>query len=288
MRPAGYTPPRLQRGRRQHRRWEGAGNSAVTNLEDVPSPGYFQDRQESEFYAQCVRDFLFRYGYERLEVKEVVELGVGTGETIVELLKYHSFAAKIRGYEIHGPSYQYAQRVVEANSISDQYLVINDDFFNEIPGSVVGGCAISNPPYLPAPDSQIKMPELWGGPDGSGVTKRIIECGFEQLILLFASFSNPVSIIEHASAHGYKVLDFAVRSMQFGSYSSEPRVYDQILELERNCQAFVSDDRYCLAGVAWVRNWAAVDLSAPLTRAITSLEAAGDPPGEAGRTWQAR
>lgn len=235
----------------------------------------FQDRQESEFYAQCVRDFLFRYGYERLEVKEIVELGVGTGETIVELLKYHTFAAKIRGYEIHEPSYRYACDFVEANSISNQYLVINGDFFNEVSSSVVGGCAISNPPYLPSPDNRIQMPELWGGDDGSDVTKRIIECGFEQLILLFSSFSNPLSIIQHASAHGYSVLDFAVRTMQFGRYSSEPKVRRRIRELDRNGQAFVSSDRYCVAGVAWVKNWGTVDLSDSLVRAITSLKKSG-------------
>lgn len=235
----------------------------------------FHDRQESEFYAQCVRDFLFRYGYERLEIKEVVELGVGTGETIVELLKYHSFAAKIRGYEIHAPSFRYAQDLVERNSISDQYVVINEDFFREVPGSVIGGCAISNPPYLPSPDSGIMMPELWGGQDGSEVAKRIIECGFEQLILLFSSFSNPLSIIEHASAHGYGVLDFVVRSMRFGIYSSEPKVQNRILELRDNGQAFVSADRYCLAGVAWVRDPKITDLSASLMQAMTSLTTTG-------------
>ncbi len=33
-------------------------------------------------------------------IKEITEFGVGTGETIVELLKYYGFAGKIRGYEI--------------------------------------------------------------------------------------------------------------------------------------------------------------------------------------------
>jgi hypothetical protein len=38
----------------------------------------FSDRVESEFYAQCVRNFLFRYGYKLLENKEIVEFDVRT------------------------------------------------------------------------------------------------------------------------------------------------------------------------------------------------------------------
>jgi methylase of polypeptide subunit release factors len=47
--------------------------------------------------------------------------------------------------------------------------VFNDDFF-AVAREYVTGCAISNPPYLPARDNKIIMPELWGGPDGSRVT----------------------------------------------------------------------------------------------------------------------
>ena len=72
----------------------------ISNARVDVNSSIFRDREESEFYAQCVRDFLFRYGYELLENKEIVELGVGTGETIAELLRYHGFTGKIRGYEI--------------------------------------------------------------------------------------------------------------------------------------------------------------------------------------------
>ena len=231
----------------------------------------FQDRQESEFYAQCVRDFLFRHGYDLLENKDIVELGVGTGETIVELLKYHTFTGKIHGYEIQEKSYEYAQRLVDDNSVSDRYVVINDDFFQAVRGSMVGGCAISNPPYLPSHDPTILMPELWGGDDGSEITKQILDCGFEHLILLISSFSNPLSIIQHASDCGYTVLDFALRTMRFGVYSSESKVYERITQLSSQGQAFVSADRYCVAGVAWVKRRDTIDHTVALTRAITSL-----------------
>ncbi len=243
----------------------------TTSARAGQSDTIFQDRQESEFYAQCVRDFLLRHGYELLENKEIVELGIGTGETIVDLLKYHGFTGKIRGYEIHRESYEYAHQLIEARTVSDRYIAINDDFFEAVQGSVVGGCAISNPPYLPAHDRSIRMPELWGGTDGSEVTKRIMECGFEHLVLLVSSFSNPLSIIDYASTNGYRVLDFAVRTMRFGIYSSESKVHERITQLSSQGQAFVSDDRYCVAGVAWVKRRDATDLTAALARAITSL-----------------
>jgi len=251
----------------------------VTDAGIVQGGSIFRDREESEFYAQCVRDFLFRYGYKLLENKDIVELGVGTGETIAELLKYHGFTGKIRGYEIDQASYEYASELIEQLSVSDRYLVLNDDFFEAVKGSVAGGCVISNPPFIPACDPAIRIPELWGGPDGSAVTKRIIGCGFEHLILLVSSFSNPLSIIEHASFCGYRVLDFAIRTMRFGTYSSEPKVRERIAELSRQSSAFVSGDRYCVAGVAWVRNDNVVDLSPALAQSLTSLPCSLSPLG---------
>jgi hypothetical protein len=250
---------------------DSSGARITTDAKTVQSGTIFRDREESEFYAQCVRDFLFRHSYELLENKDIVELGVGTGETIAELLKYHDFTGKIRGYEIDRASYEYARQLIDAHSVSDRYLVLNDDFFEGVKGSILGGCAISNPPFIPARDQSIRMPELWGGPDGSSVTKQIIECGFEHLILLVSSFSNPLDIINRASSCGYRVLDFAVRTMRFGAYSSEPNVREQIVELGRQSKAFISADRYCVAGVAWVKNDNVVDLSTALAQSLTSL-----------------
>lgn len=251
-------------------------SAVITGDTAAPPDTVFRDREESEFYAQCVRDFLFRHGYELLENKEIIELGVGTGETIVELFRYHGFTGKIRGYEIDSASYECARQLVDANSVSDRYTVINDDFFQAVRGAVLGGCAISNPPYLPAFDRPLHMPELWGGHDGSSVTKRIIECGFEFLILLVSSFSNPVSIINFAASRGYRVLDFAVRTMRFGVYTSEPKIRERIAELSRQGEAFVSAERYCVAGVAWVKDREtegreASDLGAALAQTLTSL-----------------
>lgn len=100
---------------------------------------------------------------------------------------------------------------------------IKDDFLQAVRGSVLGGCTISNPPCLPAFDRPLHLPELSDVHDDSSVTKRIIECSFEFLVLRVSGFSNPVSIINFAAFRGYRVLDFAVRTMRFGVYTNEPK-----------------------------------------------------------------
>ena len=143
-------------------------------------------------------------------------------------------------------------------------------FLRATRSSVAGGCVISNPPYLPAHSRSIQVPSLWGGSDGSQVTKQIMECGFESMILLVSSFSSPLSVVAHASDCGYRVLDFAVRTMRLGP-SSESKVRERIAQLSRQGQALVSADRYCVAGVAWVKCRDSIGLCTSLARALTSL-----------------
>jgi hypothetical protein len=109
-------------------------------------------------------------------------------------------------------------------------------------------------------------------PDGSRVLKRLLGSGFERLVVTMSSFSNPLAIIDCAARQRYKVVDFAVRTMTFGPYSSEPKVQERIERLAsgRVRKAFTSGDRYCLAGVLWARG-VQVDLKPSLKAAITSL-----------------
>jgi hypothetical protein len=54
-------------------------------------------------------------------------------------------------------------------------------------------------------------------------------------------------------------------------------VRERIAQLSSQCEAFVSADRYCVAGVAWVKNPGAIDLSGPLAQALTSLANCPEP-----------
>jgi hypothetical protein len=51
-----------------------------------------------------------------------------------------------------------------------------------------------------------------------------MDLGFQNLILMLASYSNPVQTLQHARAQGYALTDFLVTPLPFGTYSSEPKV----------------------------------------------------------------
>ena len=52
----------------------------------------------------------------------------------------------------------------------------------------------------------------------------LMDLGFQNLILMLASYSNPVQTLQHARSQGYVLTDFLVTPLPFGTYSSEPKV----------------------------------------------------------------
>ena len=84
------------------------------------------------------------------------------------------------------------------------------------------------------------MPLLFGGEDGATVTNELLSLGYDNVLLLVSSFSNPESTIHHARANGYFVKNFVVLPLQFGYYSSEPKVKKHIEKLRKNKMAFYS------------------------------------------------
>ncbi len=236
----------------------------------LPRPAdAFSDEAESDFYAQGVQAFLLGDTKGRPPERPVMELGSGTGEAIAEILESNRFAGEIVGYELQAQTCAYARQVIADRGIS-RYRVVQGDFFDAVPDTDLE-CAISNPPYLPALDDRITVPELWGGLDGSAVVRRLLGCGFSTMVTTLSSFANPVRTIEFATDHGYRVADFAVRTISFGAYSSEPKVREQIERMAlRGRGAFVTADRYCLAVVLWIRVNGA-NLAGNLRAAVTSL-----------------
>ena len=229
----------------------------------------FWDDAESGFYAECVRAFLLRNPNSTLLEHPILELGSGTGEAIAEILSTDQSGIEIMGYELQAETASYAQQVIFDRAIS-RYHIVHGDFFQAAPDSDLE-CAISNPPYLPAPDNKIVVPELWGGLDGSAVMRRLLDRGFNQLVTTLSSFADPVGTLKFAKSRGYRAADFAVRTMPFGAYSSEPKVRAQIERLALDGRrAFISAERYCLAVVLWVRD-DGPDLAGSLRTAITSL-----------------
>lgn len=181
------------------------------------------------------------------------------------------FKGKIHGYELNSQAYKVAQSRIKQYRLSDRYIVRNQCFFEgykQFPANYL----ISNPPYLPAPDNDIYMPSLHGGTDGATITKRLFSVGCDRVFSLISAYSNPVETIEYALKRDYKVIDFTIAPLQFGYYSSEPKVKETINSLRRDRKAFYSLNIYLLAGVLFEKNRQGnTDLSPELLKVMTAF-----------------
>jgi hypothetical protein len=70
----------------------------------------------------------------------------------------------------------------------------------------------------------------------------------------------------------YCIADFTITPLQFGDYSSEPKVKDHIARLRHNQKAFYSNNIYFLAGVLFRKiDLCETDISQELIQVMTAL-----------------
>jgi len=223
--------------------------------------------EESYFYSLCLEKFVLSAC---VDSDLVVEFGSGDGTPVIHSLTRNVFPGKIHGYELNVEACQLAKARIEQYKLSDRYVIHNESFFEGkgLPAKYL----IANPPYLPAPDDEIQMPLLRGGNDGSGITKTLLTLNYPTVLLMISSYSNPVDTIEWGLKNNYYVADFMVTPLQFGYYSSEPKVKNTIHQLKKRRKAFYSDNVYFLAGVLFrKRHRTAVDLSPEVIKVMKSL-----------------
>ncbi len=220
--------------------------------------------EESQFYAQCLERMVLNTCE---DYSSIAEFGAGDGSPVINTLLKSQFNGFINGYELNPKASEVAQTRIERYKLSHKYVVHNSCFSNCAPADYV----IANPPYIPALDNDIYLPDLHGGKDGSDVTKMLFEKGFPYAMLMISGYSDPVGTIEYAIAQGYQVEDFVTSPMTFGYYSSEPKVKQRIAELQENGKAFYSQNIYILAGVLFNKNRGKADLTSELIKIITAL-----------------
>lgn len=209
----------------------------------------FTDSEESTFYSRCVRKFLLDA---RSPVQtEITEFGSGDAVTMARYLARSRYPGVIRGYEVNRESYLRARRSIKDWGVATRYIVKRADFFAIDHDR--RGALIVNPPYLPAPVPRLAMPELWGGPDGTRVVKRLIDLNFDQLVMLVASISDPIGVIKYARRRSYRVVDFVITTLPFGRYTLEPIVFHQIQRLASRGKALVRNADYQVAAVLFRR-----------------------------------
>lgn len=223
--------------------------------------------EESKFYSQCLETMVLN---QCRNSESLIEFGSGDGSPVINSLLRTRFDGLIHGFEINSSAWKVANSTIEEYNLSDKYVIYNQSFFDS--SRPKAEYLISNPPYLPAPDNDIYMPPLHGGIDGSTLTKKLLSLGYDNVLLMISSFSDPEGTINCAIEKGYSVSDFVVVPLPFGYYSSEPKVRNAITELRKNNKAFYSDKIYFLAGVLFKKQQdSSKDLSTELVEVMTAL-----------------
>jgi hypothetical protein len=241
-------------------------SAVLPQLDTRASDGIFFCPEESNLYADCLRRLLLQsHGGPR----ELVEFGSGDGRPVIQALRASPFMGSIQGFELDEAACDLAQARIKAHRLHDRYTVTNASFYSHARADAE--CLIANPPYLPAPDRDIRLPLLYGGHDGSMVTNSLLSLGYQSALLMVSSYSNPVGTLRHAAARGYVVSNFIIAPLSFGIYSSEPKVKHRIETLRKMGMAFYEGNMYLLAGVLFTKRQGTPDLSRSISRVLSSL-----------------
>jgi predicted RNA methylase len=237
----------------------------------------FSSSDESAHYGysvcmllQCYREQL------RWEQEGVVELGTGDASAIASVVRDLP-GLRVRGFDISAESVLRARENIAARGVADRYTVDLGDFFDE--ADAAGGppvsTVIANPPYIPAPDRDILMPELWGGVYGNDLVLQLLKAGYENAVVAIASYADPATTVSTAADLGYRVANFLATGLDYGPYSSEPKVARHIRRLCAEGRGWSGEDDYLVAVALFTRNPAVPgDRSAHLLRALGMPEKA--------------
>ena len=223
--------------------------------------------EESNFYSYCLQSLVLN---NCLSSETIIEFGSGDGSPVINSLNSTEFAGTVQGFEINSMSCALANERINVCGLSDKYTVHNRSLFDT--NTPQGDYLISNPPYLPAIDNKIYQPFLHGGIDGITVTKQLLSLGYTNVLAMIASYSNPVGAIDYALTKGYSIANFIISPLNFGFYSSEPKVKNRIEELKQDNMAFYSKNIYLLAGVLFTKQSSSQEnLSTELMQLMTCL-----------------
>jgi methylase of polypeptide subunit release factors len=231
----------------------------------------FSSADESAHYGFSVCMLLEQYRQQLgWEDGGVVELGTGDASAIADVVKTLP-ALRVRSYDISAASLQEARRNIAERGVADRYTVELGDFFDaaDASGGPAVATAIANPPYIPAPDRDILMPELWGGPHGNDLVLQLLKAGFPNVICAVASYSDPGGTVAVARDLGYRVVNFLAMGLDYGPYSAEPKVREHIRRICAEGRGWSGEDEYMVAVALFTQDPAIPgDRSGQLLRAL--------------------
>jgi predicted RNA methylase len=216
----------------------------------------FSSADESAHYGFSVCMLLEQYRAQlRWDTEGVVELGTGDATAIADVVACLP-DLRVRSYDISAPSIALARANIAARGVTERYTVELGDFFDQA-DSAAGprvSTVISNPPYIPAPDRDILMPELWGGVFGNDLVLQLLKGDYDNVITAVPSYSDPETTVRTAEDLGYRVANFLAMGLDFGTYSSEPKVREHIRRLCADGHGWAGDDEYMVAVALFTRN----------------------------------
>jgi methylase of polypeptide subunit release factors len=216
----------------------------------------FSSVDESAHYGFSVCMLLEQYR-EQLgwEQAGVVELGSGDASAIAAAVRSLP-GLRVRGYDISADSVARARENIAERGVADRYTVELGDFFDaaDSAGGPPVTTAIANPPYIPAPDRDILMPELWGGVHGNDLALQLLKAGYENVVVAVPSYADPATTVATAAELGYRVVNFLAMGLDYGPYSSEPKVAAHIRRLVAEGRGWAGERGYMVAVVLFTRN----------------------------------
>ena len=209
----------------------------------------FSSADESAHYGFSVCMLLEQYRQQLgWEDGGVVELGTGDASAIADVVKALP-GLRVHGYDISAGSVEQARRNIAERGVADRYTVELGDFFDS--ADAAGGpevrTVIANPPYIPAPDRDILMPELWGGVHGNDLVLQLLKAGYPNVIVALPSYSDPAGTLRTAADLGYRVASFLAMGLDYGPYSGEPKVREHIRRLCAEGRGWAGEDGYMVA-----------------------------------------
>ncbi len=216
----------------------------------------FSSADESAHYGFSVCMLLEQYRSQlRWDEEEVVELGTGDATAIADVVRALP-GLRVHSYDISPSSVETARANIAARGVADRYTVELGDFFDQADsaGGAPVSTVISNPPYIPAPDRDILMPELWGGVHGNDLMLQLLKAGYDNVIAAVASYSHPLDTVRTAADLGYRVGNFLAMGLDYGTYSSEPKVREHIRQLCAEGRGWSGEGGYMVAVALFTRN----------------------------------
>ncbi|OMQ16729.1 methylase [Modestobacter sp. VKM Ac-2676] len=217
--------------------------------DDRVADGFFDCAEESAHYAFGVQLLLTQYAsLVPWEQEGVAELGSGDARAIAHVVRAVP-GLRVHGTDISESSVTRARETIEGVGVGDRYTVEHGDFFAwaDSAGGERVSTVIANPPYLPAPDGELLMPELWGGWYGNDLVLRLLKAGFDHLLVAMPSYSDPAGTLAAAAEHGFRVANFLAMGLEFGAYSREPKVREHIARLTAEGRGWAGEDEYVVA-----------------------------------------